>query len=315
MQSAICTLFEGHYHHGLAGLTNSLHKNGFRGHIYAGYKGQLPDWAAKSVANNDLGWPDAKTLTLADGVQIHFLPVVTKTHFTNYKPDYMLQLWAGPAKDAQGLMYFDPDIVIKCKWDFYENWITHGVAVVHEITANDMPASHPIRQEWIKVIEKSGLTVTRQLTSYINAGFCGINRNCIEFLEKWSIIIKTAVRDYGFVSENFQFTNRTDPFFAGDQDAMNIAAMCCESPLSEMGPEGMDLTYGGFTMSHAIGSPKPWKKNYLQSTFKGIAPSLADKEFWANMQSPISSYSVNTIKKKRLSMSVAGLIGRFYKKS
>jgi hypothetical protein len=314
MQSAVCTLFEGHYHYGLAALINSLYKNEFRGDVYVGYKGSLPFWASGSVENDGIKWAGVKTLTLSGGLQIHFMPLDTKAHLTNYKPDFMLRLFDGPAKEAAGLLYFDPDIVVRCKWSFYETWINHGVALVHEITANDMPASHPIRKEWVKVIERCNLTVKRNLTSYINAGFCGVNSGNIEFLKKWSLIIDTAVKDYAFKSENFKFSSRTEIFFAGDQDAFNIAAMSCDSDLSEIGPDGMDFVHGGFTMSHAIGAPKPWKKNFFTSSFKGIGPTMADKRFWANSKGPIECYSKNTLRIKRLSMIFATLLGRFYAK-
>jgi len=314
MYSVICTLFEGHYHYGLVALTNSLYKNGFRGSIYAGYRGLLPDWATNLYNDDHIG-PGTQTFEVANGLQIHFIPLITNIHFTNYKMDFMLDLFNGPAKNASGIVYFDPDIIIKCKWDFFDKWISHGVAVVHEITANDMPYNHPVRKEWEKVISKRNLAVKRNLNSYLNAGFCGISKDHIEFLKIWSLIMRIAENDYGYENAYLKHTHRTDPFFAGDQDAFNMAAMCCESPLSEMGPEGMDLTYGGFTMSHAIGSPKPWKKNFLYSAILGNKPSIADKAFWLNMKFPIKCFDNNFIKRKQLSIAVASFIGRFYRQS
>src|SRR6187402_3459082 len=144
MTSSICTLYEGHYHHGVAALSNSLYNSGFRGSVYIGYRGKLPGWSKEAKENPLLNWEGGKSLTVAEGLDLHFLPVMTKYHLTNYKPDFMLQLWEGPAKDVEGMFYFDPDIVIKCKFSFFEKWIKYGVALVHEISANDMTSNNPI---------------------------------------------------------------------------------------------------------------------------------------------------------------------------
>jgi hypothetical protein len=85
IKSFVCTLFEGHYHYGLAALTNSLYNNGFRGDIYAGYKGCLPTWASKSFINYNLIWNGASTLNVTEGLNIHFLPIDSNYHLTNYK--------------------------------------------------------------------------------------------------------------------------------------------------------------------------------------------------------------------------------------
>lgn len=314
MNSTICTLFENHYHHGVAALTNSLYHFGFRGSIFAGYRGSLPGWSSEAKENPALIWAGGLTLEVAEGLKLHFLPIDTNYHLTNYKPDFMLKLCEGPAKDAEAITYFDPDIVIKCRWDFYENWMHHGIALVHEIVSNDMPQTHPIRLEWEKVIVKSNRQCTRKLSSYINGGFCGVLKKNIEFLIIWSDFIKIAIIDYKPDPEKFMSFDRTHPFYSIDQDTLNMAAMCSVSPISEIGPEGMDFIHGGWTMSHAVGSPKPWKKRFIFFALKGISPSLADRAFWLSAMGLIKSCSTTRIKVKRLSISIAAFIVRFYRR-
>lgn len=314
MNSAICTLYEGHYHHGLAALCNSLYNNGYKGSIYIGYRGEIAPWAKSAKDDSSLNWEGGKTIGFAEGLYLHFLPIVTSLHLTNYKADFMLQLWEGHAKNMEGMFYFDPDIVIKCNFSFYEKWIQHGVALVHEITANDMTVNNPIRMLWREIINENNENVVNNLTSYINAGFFGLNKRHISFVEKVSKFVFIAKDKYHVNLNAFDFTDRTDPFFAKDQDILNIAAMCSEVPLCEIGPEGMDFVHGGFTMSHAIGGPKPWKKNFIKSFFKGNAPSLPDKAYWQHVDAPIKSFSNITIRNKRFSIKITSFLGRFYRK-
>jgi len=315
MSVIVCTLFENHYHYGLAALINSLYAKGYRGEIYAGYKGNLPQWAENAKPNSEINWLNANTLNVSEDLQIHFLPIEADVHLANYKPSFMKLLFTNMRTDIDGIVYFDPDIVIKCKWSFFEKWIGYGVALVHEIISNDMPQTHPIRKGWIEVAQKINREVTRTINSYINSGFCGVLRKDIEFLYLWEDIINVAAVHYDLNKNRFIHSqDRSNLFFAHDQDAFNIAAMCCNCPVSEMGPEGMDFLQGGFTMSHAIGSPKPWNKKYLISSFKGINPTMADRGFWAYSTSPIRCYSDKTVKIKRISISAAGFIGRFYSK-
>lgn len=315
MKSAVCTLFENHYHHGVAALTNSLYHNGYRGNIYAGYRGSLPNWSSLAKDNHLLFWPGAKTLNVKDGLYIHFLPVDTNYHLTNYKPDFMLRLWNGPAKDANAMAYFDPDIVIKCKWNFYEKWMSYGVALVHEIVSNDMPPTHPLRLQWDEVIRACNMRATRQLYSYINGGFCGVSKHNIEFLNVWVKIMSTAITHFGLEPNKFMPSDRTNIFYASDQDALNIAAMCSEVPISEVGPEGMDFIHGGWIMSHAVGSPhKPWRKNFIWAALKGNSPTLAERGFWMNVEGPLFCFRSIQVKLKRFSILIAAFIGRFYRR-
>lgn len=315
MSSCICTLFEGHYHYGVGALSNSLYQYGFRGSLYAGYKGNLPSWADKAFANPALGWPGATTLLVAPDFNIHFLPLTIEYHLTNYKPNFMLRLWDGPAKDATSIAYFDPDIVVKVKWQFFENWMSHGVGLVHEIIANDMPPTHPLRKDWEKLIVTGHRKVKRRLHSYINGGFCGVHKDYIEFLHVWKEIFDLGVINSQLTPGQWRHSyDRTYIFYAQDQDVLNIAAMCSDSPVSEMGPEAMDFIHGGTTMSHSAGGVKPWKKKFIQLAFDGHPPNTVDKLYWASSNSPIVCYSEGFVKRKRISLLVASFIGRFYRR-
>jgi hypothetical protein len=313
MNLAVCTLFEGHYHYGVAALANSLFKHGFKGVIYAGYKGPLPFWSVGSSLDTSRG-EGISSLKVSQDLTIHFVPVDTEYHLTNYKPLFMLKLWEGLAKEAEGMVYFDPDIVIKCRWHFYETWLSYGIALVHEITSNDMPVSHPIRGEWRKIIAKANRIITHEPNSYINAGFCGILKENFGFLQLWSDMITTAFDHFQTDPARFMTFDRTYPFFSVDQDALNIAAMCTEFPISEIGPEGMDFIHGGWTMSHAVGLPKPWKKHFLASALNAEPPSLAEKAYWLNVQGPVHSHHPLTVRIKQMGILAGSFIGRFYSK-
>jgi hypothetical protein len=315
MNSVICTLFEGNYHYGLASLTNSLFANGFRGDVFIGYKGVIPFWANSAEAENNINWDGAKLYSPIEGVNLYFLPVNTKEHFTNYKAEFMLKLWDGPAKNAVGMFYFDPDIVIKCNWSFYESWKSMGVCLVNEIVWNDMPSNHPKRMMWRKVAEKAGCPILNNLSSYINAGFIGISKENIGFLEILKNLIDVSKEHFSFNAELFfQSNNDYGLFKVGDQDLLNLAAMCSSFPLSIVGPEGMDFIGGGWIMSHAVGSPKPWNKNYFMSSLNGLKPTNADKEYWKYCNFPIQLMSSFKVEFKKASIKTSSFIGRFYSK-
>ena len=113
--ATICTLFEGSYHFGLAALVNSLFRSGFTGVIYAGYRGELPPWAKARVSASN-------RLSVSSGIEIEFIPLETSIHLSNYKPTFILDVATKYAKDATSIFYFDPDIVVYCRWSVFERW-------------------------------------------------------------------------------------------------------------------------------------------------------------------------------------------------
>lgn len=305
MSSAVCTLFEGDYHLGVGALVNSLYAHGFRGTVFAGYRGELPPWA-KSVQHEGAN----AVFQVGDGLKICFQAITTKVHFANYKPHLIKALFDSDTS-IQKIFYFDPDIVIKCRWSFYEEWVQDRVALVEEIATRGMPYNHPIRFRWLAIAKELGIVCRPTFSQYFNSGFVGLSRTCETFVDHWINIIE-AMPKYGIDLSLWMPADRTHPFCGPDQDAMNIVAMAVEPCLSTIGPEGMDLIPGGFTMSHAVGGTKPWRKNYLLSALKGIKPMLADKAYWQNVASPIPVFSEPKVRRQRIMIKLASLVGRFY---
>ncbi len=286
MKSAICTLFEGDYHHGVSALVNSLHARGFRGVVYAGYRGDLPAWAADAQSSGG-----ESELKVADDLKIAFIRLETKVHLTNYKPDFMLRVWETNCPEADALFYFDPDITIKCRWTFFEEWAETGIALCEDYNS-PMPSSHPIRNAWRKYYGTFGRKLPNPLEIYVNGGFVGVTEKRKEFLTQWREVQREMAPAAGnLVSWGLQ--DRTFAFCFTDQDALNITLMDTSLEFSLTGKDGMDIQRMGYLMSHALGTGKPWRRRYLWERFsKGFSVGSPDRAYWANSKHPITSHSL-----------------------
>lgn len=309
MNTAVCTLFEGDYHFGIGALVNSLYYHGFRGVVWVGYRGNLPPWA-----KNLKMYQSYQEFTVAEGCVIRFILLTTPVHFTNYKPDFMLQLWEYYCPETNALFYIDPDIVIKCRWSFFEEWVIRGIAVCQEIVNAYMPSDHPIRMAWIEFAEAKGYKCERQLNQYFNGGFIGICEKHKSALPIWQSLLK-SLEEIEIKLTKFMPGDRSQPFLGTDQDTLNLMAMITPHPLSTLGPEGMDFVPGGFTMSHAVGSPKPWRKHMIYEALKGKAPTSADKGYWQHTQNPIQLYSQQKLFWKQVNLRFGAAIGRFLRRN
>ncbi|MEO6731459.1 MAG: hypothetical protein ABIN01_09600 [Ferruginibacter sp.] len=322
MTSAICTLFEGHYHYGIAALTNSLYKEGYRGSIYAGYRGPLPRWADLAEEDPSLKWKNGKTLRVADGLQLHFLPLETDYHLTNYKPDFMLELWNGPASPAQRMFYFDPDIVIVCSWLIFEEWVSCGVALSEDVNS-PLSKHHPRRVAWRQYFGEKGIPLNFKENIYVNGGFVGVNLENKSFLELWKKIQITMAPLIGGLNSsifgNFNLLEAAGgpfmPFYKTDQDALNASIEAGSHPVSFMGKEGMGFENGFVLMHHALGTPKPWKWKPYRQSLGGWPPRKVDLEYWKVAGGPIKATPVNVVRWRRVAMKITTAIGRFYKKN
>lgn len=305
MKSAICTLFEGDYHYGVGALVNSLYHYGFRGDVWVGYRGDLPPWAKSAI---DCG--QYLELEVADRCLIKFIKLNTTYHLTNYKPMFMLRLWNNFCTNTEALFYFDPDIVIKCSWEFYERWVTYGIALCQDVVWASMPSNHPIRMGWKKHAEVLGYKSFREINQYFNAGFLGLTKDFLGALSVWNEIIN-YLETIGIDLTTLQQSGPTSSFFANDQDALNLMLMIVPYPLSTIGPEGMDFIPCGFTMSHAAGQVKSWRKNLTLAALQGQRPTLADRGYFRHIRTPIKLYNEYQFFVKSADMFVARVLGRF----
>jgi hypothetical protein len=322
MNSAICTLFEGHYHFGVAALSNSLYKQGFRGTVYVGYRGALPHWVLNGKKQSIGKWKEAITLSPVNGLQLIFLPLETTYSLTNYKPNFMLELWEGPGIDADALFYFDPDIVVNDSWTCFEQWVNCGVALCEDI---DSPFQelHPRRVGWRNFFKNFNIDLKYKNQIYVNGGFVGLLKKDISFLTLWMKIQECMAVAIGGL-ENSIFSNQTHNstilkmegftiFDKSDQDALNATIEAYSGDVSYLGKEGMGFESKHITMYHALGSPKPWTTQHFFRSFHGRIPRKEDVVYWENTKSPILAHSKSEIEIKKLSIKVAKLIGRFYK--
>jgi hypothetical protein len=310
MTSSVCTLFEGDYHYGVGALSNSLYAHGYRGTMYAGYRGPLPPWAVDCKEFDGFS-----EFSPAEGLTLRFIPLAPKVHFTNYKPDFMLEVWEKHCPEADALFYFDPDITIKCRWTFFEEWVGAGVAVCQDINGS-MADNHPIRHAWRKLLQPGGLVFRNCFDNYFNGGFVGLCADDHNFLSDWQRV-QSLMQKCGADFQSIGVGDRTFPFTCRDQDALNITCMVTRQKISPVGPDGMDFQRGGgYIMSHAVGRLKPWDKSFIRLVFlRAAPPTLADKGFFRHLKFPIRPYKPAVLLFNRLRVLVASFLGRFARNS
>ncbi|MDQ8190595.1 hypothetical protein [Roseibacillus persicicus] len=322
MISTVCTLFEGHYHYGVAALTTSLHVQGFRGEVFAGYRGDLPHWASSAKLNNESDWEGCRTIETLSGVKLHFIPVETQYHLTNYKPDFMLKLLEGPASYADSIYYLDPDICLSAPWSYFQNWVKCGVAVCEDVNS-PLSENHPRRVGWRRYFESSGISLRFRFTDYVNGGCVGVERKEIGFLECWRDIQEAMAPAVGGLSAS-KLCGGTSPlmkdplfcFNASDQDALNAAIEACPDVLvSILGQEAMAFKSGKAILPHALGSPKPWQKNLITLALGGKPPTTADKAYWDHVSGPLSAHTAGEIRTSRRKLQLASGIARFIRRN
>ncbi|MDM0043233.1 hypothetical protein QTH91_01940 [Variovorax dokdonensis] len=309
MKISLCTLYEGHYHYGVAALANSLLNSGYAGELFVGFRGPLPNWAAQHP-----GWNAAQsTLELSDRFSLRFLPQTTAIFFTYYKAHFMHEVMQVHSPDADTVAYIDPDIVLKCNWVDVDAWFHDGIGLIEDVNWN-FPSRHPKRLMWKNWFAQHGVHEVKALDRYYNAGFLSVPREHAEFLVLLDRLCM-MILDYNEGHKHIKAGEAADLFHSTDQDAMNFALGVYQAPLNTAGCEAMDFSSGGFYFSHAIGYSKPWLGRHLRLALRGWPPSNATKAYYRYANNPIQVFSGFTFAIRRLSLWVASAMGRVYRKA
>ncbi len=309
MKISLCTLYEGHYHYGVAALANSLLSAGFAGDLFVGFRGPLPEWAVQHP-----GWNGATgALELSDRFRLRFMPQSTSIFFTYYKAHFMREVMQVHSPDADTVAYIDPDIVLKCAWQDVEAWFRGGIGLIEDVNWN-LPARHPKRLMWSSWFAEKGVHDVKPLERYYNAGFLSVPREHAAFLDLLDRLCM-MVLDYNDGLQHIKAGSAGKLFHSTDQDAMNFALGVYQAPLNTAGCEAMDFTGGGFYFSHAIGYWKPWLGRHVRLALRGWPPSNATKAYYQHANSPIQVFSAAKFALRRLSLGAASAMGRVYRRA
>ena len=305
-KSIICTVFEGAYHLGVGALVNSLYASGYRGVLYAGYRGPLPPWAAGAVTEQD----GLSVYDVAEGLTIHFAHQDTGEMLANIKPELIQQVWERYGESIETVFYVDCDIVIKAPWHRLEEWAQYGVALCEDMNS-PVAKSHPLRAQWKEYYARFGIDYVPKDDIYVNGGFVGIHQRYRGFAKRWGEL-QVYMKEYTGHQDRIGIADRWNMFHFMDQDALNVAKDLTDE-VSIMGPDAMDFGKSGYVMSHAAGRTKPWDKAYLRDIFvTGARPSFSDKQYWHSVDGPIRLFPPGHVWRKRVALKTAAFIGRFF---
>ncbi len=317
MRVEVCTLFEKQYHLGVAVLVNSLARAGFTGVVRAGFRGPLPPWAEGTRQTGSTTWE----LAVPSGPTLHFIAIETDAHFTNFKPEFMLQTLEQSEADA--VLYFDPDVVVNTTWRYLEEWLTCGIAVCDDVNS-PVAENHPRRVGWRRFFADAGHDLRPRGAPYANGGVVGVTRLHQRFLEVWKELLAAATASLGGADVAGITGGRllkgaygfADCFRQPDQDTLNAALEACpEIPASFLGKQAMGFDAGRPELPHAIGHRKPWTRRFLREALEGRPPARVDKCFWQFADGPLHPFTAAQVSDHRRRILIAAGLGRLIRRS
>jgi hypothetical protein len=317
MRIDVCTLFEKHYHRGVAVLVNSLARAGFTGTFHAGFRGPLPPWAGAAKQLDATNWE----LAVPAGPTLVFTQLATEAHFANFKPELMLGIFERPEVDA--VLYFDPDVVVNTTWLHLEEWVSCGIAVCDDVNS-PVAKNHPRRVGWRRFFTPLGYQLHDRTSCYANAGVVGVAREHRRLLEVWREMQAAASASLGGTDVAGITGGRilpgaygfADCFRQPDQDTLNAALeVCPEIPVSFLGKQAMGFDAGNPALPHAIGPRKPWTRRFIREALQGRPPAWVDKCFWECADGPLHPYTPAQVAGQRRRVRIGAGLGRLIRRS
>ncbi|HEY4357865.1 MAG TPA: hypothetical protein VGN16_19085 [Acidobacteriaceae bacterium] len=302
----VCSLWENDYHKGLGTLVNSLVRVGYRGRVWAGYRGALPAWAATGeVAGNIC------TVETPEGIEVKLCKLETDIHMAQYKAAWMEQVLTEHEPEAEGIFYFDSDIFVLGEWSFFERWVRCGVAVCEDQSYPVNP-THPLVREWQQYTARLGYEQWTPPQVYVNSGLLGVTRETQSFLTTWQELIDAMQRDFGLAGV-MKTGTRVDMFHQTDQDALVVAMAITSQPISWVGIDGMAFGRGEWLTLHAIS--KPWRRRVFRDWLvEGHRPDASLRMYWQLAGSPVPVETSGRIRRHRFYLPLAAMLSRFYKR-
>ena len=294
----VTTLFEGHYEKGVGALVNSLVRSSFKGIIYIGYRGNLPEWV-NQLQKSDLNFK------IGDDVLLVFVLLDVEMHFGYYKPSFLKRV-VEENPNVTNIYYFDPDIVVNAPWSFISSWTNIGVALCLDNCFPFVHHNHPWRKEWQKLANDESKC---ELNYYVNSGFIGLHKDSFILLDRWISLTGKYKANNGDLSKFEKDGHRA---FKGDQDLLNAAiTISSDVSFSIIGSEGMGFIGPTYLLGHAVETIKPWRNKFVKELLvKGFKPSAAAKMFFDYCQYPIEIYSKSQLRIKKTDIKLASIIGR-----
>lgn len=276
----LTTLAERDYFLGLAALLNSVYRHGgYVDRVIVGYRGDLPTWLPP-LSEAAYGW----RCDLAEGLALELVAVDGKNHMVHEKPKWFKYVNDVLAPEADEYYFFDSDITVNTRMEFFGEWSATGVAVCGDVNYV-FSASHPIRRQWAGLAEAAGVRVRQRLDGYFNSGFLGWTKATRGFIDDWVGAFEILAPHAGSM-ESFRVKDRTHTVLSANQDSFNLALMTTECPIADIGPEAMGMIYGMRLMHHPLG-PKPWNINYAKNFLAGLKPRDSDLAFFRHVNGPL----------------------------